>query len=109
MTDIIGSYYPAVSFWHRSDPRVKLFLTLVLATNILIGSTWGLIFLGLLISGLFLTARLPWQLVGKVFNTFKWLLGIMLLANWILPYALKLSPELWSSLWYSLKLVLGFS
>lgn len=101
------NYFPADSYWHLRDPRLKLLVviggtTLALTENRL----GGQLFLLILVGGLYLSAQLPWKRGWRTLLTFRWLLLITLLLNlWTGPpvtafaYLLRLSNILLLSSW----------
>jgi energy-coupling factor transport system permease protein len=86
MKPFLGEYYPAASFWHKVDPRVKLFLAAALTLPLFAVRGWEMAVLGAIFPLLWLTARLPWRLFGQVLWSFRWLLGLTIVLNLILPY-----------------------
>lgn len=76
------AYYPAGSYWHTRDPRLKLLVVLAGATLVLtersLGGQFFLFGLHLL---LFLTGQLPLGRGWQVVKTFRWLLIIAFLLN----------------------------
>ena len=101
------NYFPADSYWHLRDPRLKLLVviggtTLALTENRL----GGQLFLLIVVGGLYLSAQLPWKRGWRTLLTFRWLLLITLLLNlWTGPpvtafaYLLRLSNILLLSSW----------
>lgn len=82
---VFGRYYPAASFWHRRDPRVKVLVLMVLVVMALLDQNlwWQvLVFTGCL--GMFFTARLPAAWVLRTLRSFRWLLGLTFLLNLVL-------------------------
>jgi len=75
-------YYPAVSFWHRRDPRLKLLVVIIGATLAFSenGLPGQLILLAVNLL-LFASARLPINRGWQVIMGFRWLLGLTFLLN----------------------------
>lgn len=101
------AYYPAGSFWHARDPRLKLLVVLAGATLVVTEkSLGGQIFLLALHLLLFVTGQLPLRRGWHMVKTFRWLLLIALLLNlWTgslptaLCYLLRLINLLLMSSW----------
>ena len=75
-------YYPAASYWHRRDPRLKLLIVIVGATLALTENTLGgQLFLFALHLLLFFTGQLPLRRGWQMVKTFRWLLLITFLLN----------------------------
>lgn len=76
------AYYPAVSYWHSRDPRLKLLVVIVGATLALTENTLGgqlVLFLFHLL--LYFTGGLPLGRGWQIFKSFRWLLLITFLLN----------------------------
>lgn len=76
------AYYPAASYWHTRDPRLKLIVVIIGATLTLTENTWGgqlVLFLFHLL--LFYTGGLPLGRGWHMVKTFRWLLLITFLLN----------------------------
>jgi len=85
---VFGRYYPVASFWHRRDPRVKVFVLAVLvAMALLAKDLWWQVLVFAVCLGLFLTARLPGIWVLRTLHSFRWLLGLIFLLNLFLTRA----------------------
>lgn len=77
-----GSYYPAGSFWHRRDPRVKMAVLFILVILVFLErKIWWQAALFALIGGLFLTSALPVSRLRDTLRSFRWLLGVTFLVN----------------------------
>ena len=82
---VFGRYYPAASFWHRRDPRVKVFALMVLVVMALLDQNlWWQVLVFTACLGLFLTARLPGMWVLSTLRSFRWLLGLTFLLNLVI-------------------------
>ncbi|NLM38237.1 MAG: energy-coupling factor transporter transmembrane protein EcfT [Firmicutes bacterium] len=76
------AYYPAASYWHRRDPRLKLLVVLAGATLVFTErSLGGQLLLFLLHILLFYTGRLPLGRVWWIVKAFRWLFLITFLLN----------------------------
>ena len=79
---VFGRYYPAVSFWHRRDPRAKIVVLFVLVVLALVErSLWWQVSLFLVCLGLFATSRLPRSWLFLTLWSFRLLLGLTFLVN----------------------------
>ncbi|NLY91750.1 MAG: energy-coupling factor transporter transmembrane protein EcfT [Firmicutes bacterium] len=75
-------YYPAVSYWHLRDPRLKLGVMIIGATLILTENTLpGQLFLLTFNLLLLVSAHLPLKRGWQVIVAFRWLLGLTFLLN----------------------------
>ena len=79
---VFGYYYPAASYWHRRDPRVKIIVLFVLAVMALLErSLWWQVSVFIICLGLFGTSRLPRSWLLATLRSFRWLLGLTFLVN----------------------------
>lgn len=79
---VFGRYYPAVSFWHQRDPRVKIVVLLVLVVLALLErSLWWQVSVFIIYLGLFKTSRLPRSWLFITLRSFRLLLGLTFLVN----------------------------
>ena len=75
-------YYPAVSYWHDRDPRLKLLVVISGATLAFTEKSLpGQLFLFAANLLLFVSARLPLRRGWQVIMAFRWLLSITFLLN----------------------------
>ena len=75
------AYYPAVSYWHSRDPRLKLLVVIVGATLALTENTLGGQLVLFLSSSSYFTGGLPLGRGWQIFKSFRWLLLITFLLN----------------------------
>jgi energy-coupling factor transport system permease protein len=86
------TYFPATSYWHLRDPRLKLLVVIGGTTLALTERRLGgqLLFLTLNVS-LYRSAYLPWERGWQTLQTFRWLLLITFLLNlWTGPLVVAL-------------------
>ncbi len=100
-------YYPAVSYWHLRDPRLKLFVMFIGAMLALTeNSLLGQVFLFTFNLLLFVSAHLPLTRGWQIIKTFRWLLLLTFLLNlatgtvtWAFLYFLRILNLLLLSSW----------